>query len=133
MKPPNSYKEVQKLTGCLTALNRFISKSGEMNLPFFKNLRGMSKEKFSWDEECSEAFEELKIYLGSPQLLSRPEPGERLQLYIAISDVAEVEGIFRVTSNTSGNRLAFKAGVIQSRLDRAVNHVGNRVKRWRIV
>ncbi|GAA0158321.1 hypothetical protein LIER_38620 [Lithospermum erythrorhizon] len=44
MKPSNSYKEVQKLTRCLAALNRFISKSGERNLPFFKNLRNMSKE-----------------------------------------------------------------------------------------
>ncbi|GAA0174451.1 hypothetical protein LIER_27840 [Lithospermum erythrorhizon] len=39
MKPPNSYKEVQKLTGCLATLTRFISKSGERNLPFFRNLR----------------------------------------------------------------------------------------------
>ncbi|GAA0178830.1 hypothetical protein LIER_29889 [Lithospermum erythrorhizon] len=60
MKPPNRYKEVKKLTGCLVALNRFISKSGERNLPFFKNLRHMSKERFSWDKECTEAFEELK-------------------------------------------------------------------------
>ncbi|GAA0155730.1 hypothetical protein LIER_13397 [Lithospermum erythrorhizon] len=30
----------------------------------------------------------LKRYLGSPQLLSRLEAGERLQLYLAISDVA---------------------------------------------
>ncbi|GAA0172028.1 hypothetical protein LIER_25936 [Lithospermum erythrorhizon] len=100
MKPPNSYKEVQKLTGCLATLNRLISKSGERNLPFFKNLRHMSKEKFHCDEECSEAFEELKRYFGSLKLLSRPELGERLQIYLAISDVAvsivlllDVEGI----------------------------------------
>ncbi|GAA0170249.1 hypothetical protein LIER_24550 [Lithospermum erythrorhizon] len=70
------------------ALNRFISKSRERNPPFFKKLRRMSKERFVWDEDCREAFEELKRYLGSPQLLSRPEPGEWLQLYLAISDVA---------------------------------------------
>ncbi|GAA0149533.1 hypothetical protein LIER_08683 [Lithospermum erythrorhizon] len=100
MKRPNSYKEVQKLTRSLAALNRFISKSGERNLPFLKNLRRMSKEKFRWDKKCSEAFEGLKRYLGSPQSLSRPEPGERLQMYLAISDVAvssvllrEVEGV----------------------------------------
>ncbi|GAA0156433.1 hypothetical protein LIER_13935 [Lithospermum erythrorhizon] len=62
--------------------------------------RGISKEKFSWDEDCSKAFEELKRYLGSPQLLSRPKMGERLQFHLAISDVAvssvlirEVEGV----------------------------------------
>ncbi|GAA0155588.1 hypothetical protein LIER_13284 [Lithospermum erythrorhizon] len=90
MKPPNSYKEVQKLTRCLAAFNRIISKSGERNLPFFKNLRRMSKGKFHWDEECNKTFEELKRYLGSPKLLSRPEHGERLQIYLAISDVAQV-------------------------------------------
>ncbi|GAA0174786.1 hypothetical protein LIER_41782 [Lithospermum erythrorhizon] len=88
MKPSNSYKEVQKLIGCLAVLNRFISKSGERNLPFFKNLRRTSMENFVWDEECKVAFQELKSYFGSPQLLSRPEPGERLQVYLAISDVA---------------------------------------------
>ncbi|GAA0149220.1 hypothetical protein LIER_36887 [Lithospermum erythrorhizon] len=45
MRPANSYKDVKKLTGCLSALNRFISKSGERNFPFFKNLRRMSKER----------------------------------------------------------------------------------------
>ncbi|GAA0169557.1 hypothetical protein LIER_24011 [Lithospermum erythrorhizon] len=39
MKPPNNYKDVQHLTGCLAALIRFISKSGDRNLPFFKTLR----------------------------------------------------------------------------------------------
>ncbi|GAA0163606.1 hypothetical protein LIER_19428 [Lithospermum erythrorhizon] len=100
MKPPESYKDVQKLTGCLAALSPFISKSGERNLPFFKNLRRVSKETFRWDDKCAYAFEELKAYLGSPKLLSRPEPMEELQLYLTISEgaisnvlVREVGGI----------------------------------------
>ncbi|GAA0158213.1 hypothetical protein LIER_15300 [Lithospermum erythrorhizon] len=65
-----NYKDVQKLTGCLVALSRFISKSGERNLPFFKNSRRASKKTFLWDEECAHSFDELKEYLGSPKLLS---------------------------------------------------------------
>ncbi|GAA0187274.1 hypothetical protein LIER_34562 [Lithospermum erythrorhizon] len=38
MKPPNIFKDIQKLMGCEAALSRFISKSNERNLPFFKNL-----------------------------------------------------------------------------------------------
>ncbi|GAA0152817.1 hypothetical protein LIER_43196 [Lithospermum erythrorhizon] len=88
MKPPESYKDVQNLTGCLTALNRFISKSEERNMSFFKNLRRASWERFRWDDECVRAFEELKEYLGSPKLLSRPETNEELQFYLAVSDEA---------------------------------------------
>ncbi|GAA0173147.1 hypothetical protein LIER_41469 [Lithospermum erythrorhizon] len=49
MKLPESYKDIQKLTGCLAALSRFISKLGERNLPFFKNLIRASKETFHWE------------------------------------------------------------------------------------
>jgi phage FluMu protein gp41 len=34
MKPPISRKQVQKLTGRLAALNRFISRSAKKGLPF---------------------------------------------------------------------------------------------------
>jgi hypothetical protein len=37
---PTTNKEVQRLTGRIAALNRFISKSTERSLPFFKALRG---------------------------------------------------------------------------------------------
>jgi hypothetical protein len=38
MRPPACIKEVRKLTGCLTALSRFISRLAERTLPFFKLL-----------------------------------------------------------------------------------------------
>jgi hypothetical protein len=36
---PRTVKDVQKLTGCLAALSRFISQLGERGLPFFKLLK----------------------------------------------------------------------------------------------
>jgi hypothetical protein len=39
MKAPTGIKDVQKLTGCMAALNKFISKLGERGLPFFKLLK----------------------------------------------------------------------------------------------
>jgi hypothetical protein len=39
MKAPTCIKDVQKLTGCMAALNRFISRFGEWGLPFFKLLK----------------------------------------------------------------------------------------------
>ncbi|XP_077249231.1 uncharacterized protein LOC143888686 [Tasmannia lanceolata] len=41
-----------------------------------------------WTEECQAAFEELKQYLSSPPLLTKPEPGEELLLYLSISPLA---------------------------------------------
>jgi hypothetical protein len=46
MKAPTCIKDVQKLTGCMAAQNRFISKLGERGLPFFKLLKHL--EKFAW-------------------------------------------------------------------------------------
>ncbi|GAA0183486.1 hypothetical protein LIER_30887 [Lithospermum erythrorhizon] len=72
----------------------------EKNLPFFKNLRRMSQEKFIWDEESDRAFVALIEYLGSPQLLSRPEYGEILQLYLPISAVAVSSVLVREEEGT---------------------------------
>jgi hypothetical protein len=44
--PPQSTRYVQRLTGRLAALNRFISKSAERSLPFLKTLRGA--KDFAW-------------------------------------------------------------------------------------
>jgi hypothetical protein len=40
MKPPQSKKVVQRLTGRITALNKFMAKLVERSLPFFNVLRG---------------------------------------------------------------------------------------------
>jgi hypothetical protein len=50
MKAPTCIKDVQKLTGCMEALNRFISKLGEQGLPFFnyssikRSSRGLRRQ-----------------------------------------------------------------------------------------
>ena len=58
MRPPGCIKDVQKLTGSLAALSRFISRLAERALPFFKLLR--KSGPFSWTEEAEQAFQELK-------------------------------------------------------------------------
>jgi hypothetical protein len=39
MKPPKNVKDIQKLTGCMASLNKFISRLGKKGLPFFKLLK----------------------------------------------------------------------------------------------
>ncbi|KAL0433276.1 UNVERIFIED_CONTAM: hypothetical protein Slati_2661900 [Sesamum latifolium] len=59
MKAPSSVNEVQRLTGRIAALSRFISKSAEKSLPFFKVLRKI--RKFECDVSCQRASRNLKI------------------------------------------------------------------------
>lgn len=84
MQPPRTMKQLQQLTGRLATLNRFVSRSLDKCLPFFKVL----KKAFTWMEECEKAFEELKNYLANPPLLSHPTEGEILYLYLAVSQSA---------------------------------------------
>ncbi|PKA46054.1 RNA-directed DNA polymerase like [Apostasia shenzhenica] len=83
MKPPQTVQDIQKLNGRVTALSRFISKSGECCLPFFKILRG---ENQAWNEDCAKAFQSLKEYLLSPPLLSAPVQDEDLFLYLSATN-----------------------------------------------
>ncbi|GFZ15662.1 hypothetical protein Acr_25g0000710 [Actinidia rufa] len=79
-------KEVQKLTGMAAALNRFISKSFDKCRPFFKLLR--KNAKFLWDKESKLALQQFKKYLIEPPLLSTPDEGELLHVYLAVFEHA---------------------------------------------
>jgi dsDNA-binding SOS-regulon protein len=81
MKAPTYIKDVQKLTECMAALNRFISKLEERGLPFFKLLK--HQEKFVWTEEADQALTQLKDFLSKPPVLIAPRKQEQLLLYLA--------------------------------------------------
>ena len=48
-----------------------------------KNWKG-----FRWDDECEKAFQNLKEYLVRAPMLSAPEPGEELFMYLSVSEHA---------------------------------------------
>ena len=81
MQSPTTLKGVQKLTGCLASLSRFVSRLGERAAPFYKLLK--KQEKFRWTTEAQQAFEELGRFLAEPPVLVPPTPEEPLLLYIA--------------------------------------------------
>ena len=99
MRPPGCIKDVQKLTGSLAALSRFISRLAERALPFFKLLRS---GPFPWTEEAEQAFQELKQHLTSLPILVAPELGETLFLYLAAS--AEAVSMVLVAERTEQAR-----------------------------
>ena len=86
MKPPTTKKGVQKLTGRLASLNRFISRSAEKALPFFKALKGAGN--MQWGEEQAKAFEALKTFIENLAIMSSPSEKAELLLYIATSGAA---------------------------------------------
>ncbi|KAK0573476.1 hypothetical protein LWI29_008525 [Acer saccharum] len=54
MVSPRTLKDVQKLTGCLASLSRFIAKSTDRCLPFFKALK--KGKGVEWNEDCEKSF-----------------------------------------------------------------------------
>ncbi|KAG7600733.1 Ribonuclease H-like superfamily [Arabidopsis suecica] len=58
MASPQNKREVQRLTGRVAALNRFISRSTYKCLAFYDTLWG--NKKFEWSDRCEEGFQELK-------------------------------------------------------------------------
>ena len=86
MPSPSGIKEVQRLTGRIIALSRFVSRASDKCQPFFQVL----KKAFQWDTQCEEAFSALKTYLSSPPppppILVSPIEEELLTLYLVVSD-----------------------------------------------
>ena len=93
MQPPSSTKEIQRMTGRIAALSRFVSRSNDKCQPFFHVL----KKAFQWDARCEEAFSVLKTYLSSPPIpiLVSPSEGELLTLYLAVSDFSTSAAMVR--------------------------------------
>ncbi|KAK3008615.1 hypothetical protein RJ639_014357 [Escallonia herrerae] len=67
-----------KLCGLIAELLRYLRLDGAIR----------KAKDFKWTEECQKSFEELKRYLSSPPLLTKPLTGEDLFIYLSISEVA---------------------------------------------
>jgi hypothetical protein len=82
MKPSGSRKEVQRLTGRIAALNRFMTKIAEQSLPFFKVLRG--SDTFEWGLEQQEVFNALKECIQKLQTLASPQSDQSLIMNVSL-------------------------------------------------
>ncbi|GJR29984.1 reverse transcriptase domain-containing protein [Tanacetum coccineum] len=117
IQSPKCLKDVQKLNGKLASLNRFLAKSAEKSLPFFKTLKKCTKKSdFSWTKEAEYAFKQMKELIANLPTIIVPEEKEELIIYLAASK--EAVNAFEATNNEAeyealiaGLRITEKMGV----------------------
>nr|GEV74281.1 reverse transcriptase domain-containing protein [Tanacetum cinerariifolium] len=86
---PKVFKDVQKLNVKLASLNRFLSKSAEKSLPFFKTLKKCTKKSdFQWTPKAEGAFKEMKQSIAELLMLTAPKEKEELIMYLAAAKEA---------------------------------------------
>ncbi|GJS43964.1 reverse transcriptase domain-containing protein [Tanacetum coccineum] len=84
LQSPKCLKDVQKLNRKLASLNRFLAKSAEKLLPFFKTLKKCTKKNdFLWTDEVESAFRQIKKLIAKLPMLTAPEEKEELVIYLA--------------------------------------------------
>nr|CAN76815.1 hypothetical protein VITISV_044116 [Vitis vinifera] len=94
--PPRNKKELQRLTGKLVALGRFIARFTDELRPFFLAIRKAGTHR--WTDNCQNALERIKRCLMHPPILSSPIPKEKLYMYLAVSEWAISAVLFRCPS-----------------------------------
>ncbi len=47
MEPPQSQNKIKRLTGCMAALSRFISRLGEKGMSFYKLLKKVDNDQWT--------------------------------------------------------------------------------------
>ncbi|KAL5759725.1 hypothetical protein ACOSQ2_018563 [Xanthoceras sorbifolium] len=98
LRSPRTIKEIQGLTGHVIALSRFVFRLTDRFLPFFRALKKNTSN--TWTSECEKSFQELKCYLTSLPMLSKPQTGETLFLYLVVSPEAVNSVLIRNNEGT---------------------------------
>ncbi|XP_015965562.1 uncharacterized protein LOC107489321 [Arachis duranensis] len=112
MRSPNSVKDVQRLTGRLAALSRFLPCLALKSFHFFQCLKKATKS-FSWDEKCEEAFLSLKHLLSKPPVLQKPKLGDPLYLYLSVTEMT-VSSVLVTESSKDQQPVYFVSKTLQN-------------------
>ncbi|RVW56687.1 Retrovirus-related Pol polyprotein from transposon 17.6 [Vitis vinifera] len=104
--PPRSKKELQRLTGKLVTLGRFIARFTDELRLFFLEIRKAGAS--GWTDSCQNAFEKIKHCLMQPPILSNHIPKEKLYMYLAVSEWAVSAVLFRCPSPKEQRPIYYK-------------------------
>src|SRR3954467_7297485 len=107
MELPRCLNDVQKFTGCLASLSRFVCRLGEKALPLYQLMK--KSDKFIWTPQVDNAFHELKKMLVIPPILASPLSKESMLLYIAATNrvVSAVIVVERIEDDKSVQRTVY--------------------------
>ncbi|GJZ64876.1 reverse transcriptase domain-containing protein [Tanacetum coccineum] len=87
MPSPSNLKQMQRLSGKLSALNRFLSKAAERALPSLHTLKRFTNKKdFHWTTEAKEAFQQMKKLIAELPTLTTPKKEEELMVYLSAAN-----------------------------------------------
>jgi hypothetical protein len=89
-------------------LSRFISRLGEKGLPLYRLLK--KHERFSWTAEAQDALDKLKASLTHTLVLTPPQDGESLYLYVAATTQV-VSAVIVVERTEEGHALPVQRSV----------------------
>jgi hypothetical protein len=91
MGPIRDLKGIQRVTGCLVALSRFISCLDEKALPLYRLLK--KSEHFSWTLEAEEGLTKLKATLSNSPILIPLATEEPLVTPLGVKHALAFQGI----------------------------------------
>ncbi|GJW06484.1 reverse transcriptase domain-containing protein [Tanacetum coccineum] len=136
-----SLKDVQRINGKLASLNRFLAKSAEKSLPFFKNSKKCTKKSdFQWTAKAIAAFRQMKRLIVELPTLTTPMKKEELIGYLAAAREA-VSAMLMSERETKQMPIYFVSRALRSpeinytsmeKLVLALVHASKRLKRPRI-
>ena len=83
--PPTNKTQLQSLIGKINFIRKFISNLSERMLSFSPLLKLKANQEFRWDDVQHKAFDKIREYMKSPQVLIPPQRGKPFKLY-ALAD-----------------------------------------------
>ncbi|GKA33078.1 reverse transcriptase domain-containing protein [Tanacetum coccineum] len=132
-------KDVQKLNEKLASLNRFLSKSAEKSLSFFKTLKKCTKKSdFQWTTEAEVAFKQMKRLIAGLPTLTVPKEKEELIMYL-VAEQEDVSAVLMTEREAKQVPVYFVSRALQGleinytsmeKLILALVHASKRLKRY---
>ncbi|GKA76184.1 reverse transcriptase domain-containing protein [Tanacetum coccineum] len=114
LQSPQTLKEAQSLNEKLASLNRFLSKSAERSLPFFKTLKKcVKKSDFQWTPEAEKAFQNMKKCIAELPMVTAPKPKEELTMYLCAAREA-ISAVFLTERDSRQIPIYFGSRALQA-------------------